>query len=100
MVKLLLIWRIFRGSWGWYIGVYTERAGDCIMVYIGLEIGGIASPKANHFWNIANHFGKVIRQIILALRITLGRLQIIFQMDSPEDIFFVPTPFLHKMSPF
>ena len=53
----------------------------CICIYAGLEIGGIASPNANHFWGngeslwqcdspnfvatanhfwpIANHFSKV-----------------------------------------
>ena len=53
-----------------------------IYIYTELEIGGIASPNANHFW------GKAIRQILLALRITFGRLQITFQMVSPKDFLF------------
>ena len=45
---------------------------------------------------IANHFGKVICQIFLALRITFGRLCVTFQMDSPRDLFFGPHSFFRQ----
>ena len=36
-------------------------------IYTVLEIGGIASSTANHFWGNCEQFGKVMRQIFLAL---------------------------------
>ena len=65
-------------------------------VCTGLEIGGIASPNANHFKGIANHLGKVISHVFLALRITFGRLQITFQINSTKDVFFSPRHFFRR----
>ena len=49
---------------------------------------------------IMNHFGEVIRKIVLALRITFGRLRITFQMDCPKKPFFGPQPFFSQNIPF
>ena len=56
-----------------------------IYIFTGLEISGVAWRIT--FGVIANHCAKVIRQILLALRITFGRLRITFQMDSPKHFF-------------
>ena len=41
MVKLLLIWRIFRGSWGWYTLTHSQR------IFASLQYAG-ATARCKH----------------------------------------------------
>ena len=69
-----------------------------VCMYVGLEVGGIASLNANHFWGNCESLWQSDSPNFLALRITFGRLRITFQMDSSKD-FFSSNPFLDKISP-
>ena len=66
-----------------YIYIYT---------YIYINFGEFASPSAYHFCqsDLPNFW---------ALRLTFGRSQITFQMDSPQT-FFCPRSFLRQNIPF
>ena len=66
--------------------------------HTGLEIGGIASPNAIHFWGNCEE----IRQIFLALRITLADCESLFTWYFQKTFFFFwsSPSFLEKIYPF
>ena len=72
----------------------------CLCKYTGLEIGGVASQNANHFWGNCESLWQSESQNCESL---LNDLRITFQMVSQKHLLFVffgPHPFLGKISPF
>ena len=62
-----------------------------------MEIGGVVSQSANHFWGNRESLWQSKSQNCESL---LADLRITFQMVSQKDLFLVLTPFLDKISPF
>ena len=68
-----------------------------VCIYTGLEIGGVASQNANHFYSNCESLWQSESQKHESL---LADLRITFQILSQKDLSFGPHPFFRQNFPF